>query len=78
MGKLDGLHFALGCNGSGIAMMSYLGRETARKIVGKSNRRIAFDMPEFPTHPLYGGNPWFLPFVGAWFRTADWLDRRFH
>ena len=78
MGKLDGLHFALGCNGSGIAMMSYLGRETARKIVGKSNRRIAFDMPEFPTHPLYGGSPWFLPFVGAWFRTADWLDRRFH
>jgi len=78
MGKQDGLHFALGCNGSGIAMMSYLGRETARKIVGKSNRRIAFDMPDFPTHPLYHGNPWFLPVVGAWFRTADWLDRRFH
>ncbi|MCA0432580.1 MAG: FAD-binding oxidoreductase [Proteobacteria bacterium] len=78
MGKLDGMHFALGCNGSGIAMMSYLGRETARKIVGKSNRRVAFDMPEFPTHPLYNGNPWFLPLVGAYFRTADWWDRRFH
>lgn len=78
MGKHEGLHFALGCNGSGVAMMSFLGRETARKIVGKSNRRIAFDMPEFPTHPLYHGNPWFLPLVGAWFRTADWIDRRFH
>lgn len=78
MGKHDGLHFALGCNGSGVAMMSFLGRETARKIVGKSNRRIAFDMPEFPTSPLYHGNPWFLPLVGAWFRTADWIDRRFH
>ena len=59
MGKLDGLHFALGCNGSGIAMMSYLGRETARKIAGKSNRQIAFDQPEFPTHPLYHGKPGF-------------------
>jgi glycine/D-amino acid oxidase-like deaminating enzyme len=77
MGKHEGLHFALGCNGSGIAMMSYLGRETARKIMGKSNRQIAFDQPEFPTHPLYSGNPWFLPVVGAWFRSADWWDRRF-
>jgi glycine/D-amino acid oxidase-like deaminating enzyme len=78
MGKFQGLHFALGCNGSGVAMMSFLGRETARKIVGKSNRTIAFDQPEFPTSPLYHGNPWFLPLVGAWFRTADWIDRRFH
>jgi glycine/D-amino acid oxidase-like deaminating enzyme len=78
MGELNGMHFALGCNGSGIAMMSYLGCETARKILGLSNRKIAFDQPEFPTHPLYHGNPWFLPAVGAWFRTADWLDRRFN
>ena len=77
MGKRDGLHFALGCNGSGIAMMGYLGRETARKIAGLSNRQIAFDMPEFPTVPFYNGNPWFLPLIGTWFRTADWLDRTF-
>ncbi len=77
MGKLDGLHFALGCNGSGIAMMSYLGRETARKIMGRPNHQVAFDMPEFPTHPLYNGNPWFLPLVGGYFRAADWYDRKF-
>jgi glycine/D-amino acid oxidase-like deaminating enzyme len=76
MGKMQGLHFALGCNGSGIAMMSYLGRETARKIIGTSNRQISFDQPDFPAHFLYHGNPWFLPLVGAWFRAADWLDRR--
>ena len=77
IGKLQGMHYALGCNGSGIAMMSYLGRETARKVAGKTNRQIAFDQPEFPSHPLYNGNPWFLPAVGAWFRAADWWDRRF-
>ena len=78
MGKQDGLHFALGCNGSGIAMMSYLGHQTARKIIGNSNHNIAFDLPDFPTYPLYSGDPWFLPLVGAWFRSRDWLDRRFN
>jgi glycine/D-amino acid oxidase-like deaminating enzyme len=76
MGKFRNMHYALGCNGSGIAMMSYLGHQTARKIAGKSNRVCAFDQPEFPDHPLYTGNTWFLPWIGRWFRTRDWLDRR--
>jgi glycine/D-amino acid oxidase-like deaminating enzyme len=77
MGKFDGLHYALGCNGSGIAMMSYLGHQTARKIAGRVNRMNAFDQPDFPDHPLYSGNTWFLPWIGRYFRTRDWLDRRF-
>lgn len=78
MGKFDNLHFALGCNGSGIAMMTYLGRETARKIAGRSNRQCAFDQPEFPDHKLYTGNTWFLPWIGRYFRTRDWIDRKLH
>ena len=77
MGKFDNLHYALGCNGSGIAMMTYLGQQTARKVAGKSNRVCAFDRPEFPGHPLYNGSTWFLPFVGRYFRTRDWIDRMF-
>jgi glycine/D-amino acid oxidase-like deaminating enzyme len=77
MGKFDNLHYALGCNGSGIAMMSYLGHQTARKIAGRVNRVCAFDRPEFPGHPLYTGSTWFLPWIGRYFRTRDWLDRRF-
>jgi glycine/D-amino acid oxidase-like deaminating enzyme len=77
MGKFDSLHYALGCNGSGIAMMTYLGQQTARKVAGKSNRVCAFDRPEFPDHPLYNGSTWFLPLVGRYFRTRDWIDRRF-
>jgi glycine/D-amino acid oxidase-like deaminating enzyme len=78
MGKLEGLHYALGCNGSGVAMMSYLGHQTARKILGKVNRVCAFDQPEFPSHPLYTGSTWFLPYIGYWFRTRDWIDRRWN
>ena len=77
MGKFDNMHYALGCNGSGVAMMSYLGHQTARKIVGKVNHVCAFDRPEFPDHALYNGNTWFLPWIGRYFRTRDWLDRRF-
>ena len=75
MGVDGGLHYCMGCNGSGIAMMSYLGWQTARKIIGGSNRICAFDRPEFPTRPFYTGNPWFLPLVGAIYRAQDRLDR---
>jgi glycine/D-amino acid oxidase-like deaminating enzyme len=77
MGKFDNMHYALGCNGSGVAMMSYLGHQTARKIAGRVNHVCAFDRPEFPDHALYSGNTWFLPWIGRYFRTRDWLDRRF-
>lgn len=78
MGKFENLHFALGCNGSGVAMMSYLGHQTARKIAGSVNRVCAFDQPQFPDHRLYNGSTWFLPWVGRYFRTRDWVDRRFN
>ena len=77
MGRFENLHYALGCNGSGIAMMSYLGQQTARKIAGKANRVNAFDQAVFPDHPMYNGSTWFLPWVGRYFRTRDWIDRRF-
>jgi glycine/D-amino acid oxidase-like deaminating enzyme len=76
MGKFENLHYALGCNGSGIAMMSYLGHQTARKIVGRANSVCAFDREEFPDHPLYNGTPWFVPWLGRYFRVRDWIDRR--
>jgi len=74
MGEEGGLHYCLGCNGSGIAMMTYLGTQTARKIARVANARCAFDA-DFPDHPLYTGNPWFLPLVGGWYRMRDRLDR---
>lgn len=76
MGRMDGLYYALGCNGSGVAMMTYLGTEVARKIAGTANARCAFDRDQFPDHPLYGGDPkWLLPVIGPYFRSRDWLDR---
>ena len=75
MGRDDGMHYLLGCNGSGVAVMTYMGWQTARKILGIANQPSAFDVEEFPTHPLYTGNPWFLPALGNWYRFRDQVDR---
>lgn len=76
MGTHEGVHYALGCQGSGVAMMSYLGHQMALKLAGGANRPCAFDGLPFPTKPLYAGEPWFLPVVGWTYRMRDWLDRR--
>jgi glycine/D-amino acid oxidase-like deaminating enzyme len=75
MGQQDGVHFCLGCNGSGVAMMTYLGWQTARKLARVANYACSLDSPDFPGHRLYSGNPWFLPALGSWYRLRDRVDR---
>ena len=75
MGTHDGVHYCMGCNGSGVQMMSFLGRQIALKILGKTNRPCGFDGIPFDTRPLYSGNPWFLPIVGNYYRLRDRLER---
>ncbi|MFA4913625.1 MAG: FAD-binding oxidoreductase [Burkholderiaceae bacterium] len=75
IGSAQGLHYALGCNGSGVAMMSYLGHSVARKIIRGGDAPInAFDMGELPSHPLYFGRPWFLFAIGSWYQFRDAFD----
>ena len=75
MGETDGLHYAAGCNGSGVARMSYLGRQIGLKIAGKQNRPCGFEGLAMPTPPFYGGTPWFVPLVGRYYELRDRLDR---
>ena len=72
-----GLHYAMACNGSGVSMLSYLGAKLGRKLLGGANQPTAFEGRDFPTKPLYTGEPWFLPAVGAYYRMRDWVDRRY-
>ena len=77
IGEHEGIHYALGCNGSGVVMMNWLGHNIAQKILsGKSERVSVFDTGTMPTHPLFHGKPWFLPIVGTYYQARDWLDRR--
>ena len=77
IGTREGIHYALGCNGSGITMMTYLGHAVARAILERRpTTRSAYGAQPLPTHPLYTGNPWFLPAVGSWYQLRDHWDRR--
>ncbi len=71
IGRRGGLWHALGCNGSGVALMPYLGHKLALKIIGDPNGRTAFDDAPFPAVPFYDGKPWFLPLMTWWYRARD-------
>lgn len=76
MGTNEGIHYAVGCNGSGVAMMTYLGYRSALKMLGRENRSCAFDTDEFPTVPLASLRRWIVPTVTSYYLARDWLDRR--
>jgi glycine/D-amino acid oxidase-like deaminating enzyme len=69
-GKLDGVYFAGGYCGHGIAMATYLGELVARRIAGEPIEHPLFD-DHFAPIPFYNGRPWFLPLVGAYYRFRD-------
>jgi glycine/D-amino acid oxidase-like deaminating enzyme len=71
IGTSDGLHFAMGYCGSGVARASYFGHKLGHKILGSAEGATAFDDLPFETRPLYTGNPWFLPAMLHWHRLAD-------
>ena len=68
----------MGCNGSGIAMMTYLEKKTAHLILRNELTKTAYfdvDFPKVPV-PFYSGNPWFLPIIGNYYRYLDRRERR--
>lgn len=76
VGEMDNAHFAVGCNGNGVALMTWLGYRMAQKLLGTAPRPIAFDRATFERLPLYNGRPWFLPVASGWYRLRDAIDRR--
>jgi glycine/D-amino acid oxidase-like deaminating enzyme len=75
-GEIDGLHFVVGCNGSGVSMMPYLGNALGRALAGRLHGKLPFAQVPLPSIPLYSGTPWFLPAIGGAFRALDYFDER--
>ena len=87
-GRLDGMYYAVGYAGHGVAMATYQGQKVAELMAAEQmpdelQARRAEDKPEnpfvgipFPGAPLglYNGRPWFLPLAGAWYRFLDWVS----
>jgi glycine/D-amino acid oxidase-like deaminating enzyme len=74
-GQMDGIYYALGYAGHGVAMASYQGQLMAGRIAGE-NPDNPFDGIRFPGAPLglYNGKPWFLPLAGAYYKFLDWVS----
>jgi len=74
-GQMDGIYYAVGYAGHGVAMATWQGQKMAELIAGDKPENPFVDIP-FPGAPLglYGGNPWFLPFAGAWYKFLDWVS----
>lgn len=79
-GQLDGMYYAVGYAGHGVAMATYQGQKIAELMAaertGGANPENPFVGIPFPTAPLdlYNGNPWFLPLAGAWYKVLDWVS----
>ena len=69
-GRMDGMWYAMGYAGHGVAMATYLGQQIADCILGQGGHN-PFEGMRFPTVPLYRGNPWFLPLAAVWYRFLD-------
>lgn len=73
----EGIWFAGGCQGNGVAMSNYLGYRLAGSIIRPDEAPSAFQAISFPAMPFYGGVPWFLPIVGGYYRALDFAERCF-
>ena len=76
VGELDGIHYALGYAGHGVAMGTHLGKTMAEAMLSGNVKSHPFARFDFPNAPLglYNGFPWFLPFAGAWHKILDWME----
>jgi len=74
-GEMDGIYFAVGYAGHGVAMSTWQGQKMAEMIIGESpdNPFVGIFFPGAPLG-LYNGTAWFLPFAGAWYKFLDWVS----
>lgn len=74
-GQMDGMFYAVGYAGHGVAMATYQGQKIAELMAGDKPENPFVGIP-FPGAPLglYNGKPWFLPFAGAWYKVLDWVS----
>jgi glycine/D-amino acid oxidase-like deaminating enzyme len=68
-GEHDGLFFSLGYSGHGVQMAVHMGQRMAAVLGGDSSANpLRFPWPAIPGH---FGPPWFMPFVGVYYRIKD-------
>jgi len=70
IGELNGMYYAMGYCGSGVARATYLGNKIAQKIL-KTGGETPFANFPFESRFMYKGTPWFMPALLRWHNFAD-------
>ncbi len=70
IGERDGIYYAMGYCGHGVAMATYFGFKLSNMILSKG-LDTAFADKKFTPIPLYWGKPWFLPIAHNYFKFMD-------
>jgi glycine/D-amino acid oxidase-like deaminating enzyme len=73
IGRLDGVHYALGYCGHGVSIATYLGTEAGLLLCGAKQSSPFAQIPH-QTRFFHRGNPWFLPLAALYYRFLDWMD----
>lgn len=76
IGQRGGCWFAVGCNGSGVGIMPWLGRLAIERMLGARALPTVFERLPFSRLPNVAGRPWYVPAAAGAFGLMDWLDRR--
>ncbi len=71
IGEHEGVYYAMGYCGSGVAMSGYFGHKAALKILGDPEGETAFDDLPLEDRFYYNGRPWFLPVAMTGYRVRD-------
>jgi glycine/D-amino acid oxidase-like deaminating enzyme len=70
IGQADGVWYAMGYCGHGVAVASKLGREAAQIIAGERASSLFREISHMRT-PVTHLDRYYLPFVSAWYRMMD-------
>jgi gamma-glutamylputrescine oxidase len=76
IGSLNGVYYAVGCKGSGVAIMPYLGKLAAERMLGIRTSLTLFETSRFGRFPPYDNYPWFVSIAVAGYEMMDWADRK--
>lgn len=73
-GMIDGMHFAIGFAGHGVAAATWMGAKLAGVLCGDADNNPFSSIP-FPAAPigLRSGNTWALPLAGMYYRVLDYF-----
>ena len=72
VGRREGIWYALGYGGHGVALSAVLAEDVALIMSGKKKSSVFMEIPHQQNF-FYNGNPWFRPFIGTGLRILDFF-----